>query len=123
MTGADGARIDLDAVGEGAALGEQAKVDVGEGLESAVAGDGTAAQAGAGTGEGEGARALGPEREAGLRVSEAWEEPLGAQAGASRPEPGRSRSCGSNEGTGAEGRVAGVGRGEGTGGSMADSEG
>lgn len=61
---------------------------VGEGWALAEAGGGTAVQAGAGAGEGGAARALGPGREAGLRASEAWGEPLSVGAGLWRPEPG-----------------------------------
>lgn len=61
---------------------------VGGGWASAEAWGGTAGQAGAGAGEGGAARALGPGREAGLRASEAWEEPLSVGAGVWRPGPG-----------------------------------
>lgn len=50
-------------------------------------------------------RALGPGQEAGLRVTEAWEEPLNVGAGGSKLE--RDRLVGSEEGTGPGGWVAG----------------
>lgn len=79
--GAGGALPGLDDVGVGGASGGRVMVDVGEGWVSVMAGGGTAVQAGGGAGEEGAARALGPGREAGLRVSEAWEEPLNAWAG------------------------------------------
>lgn len=88
VMGACGTLPDLDAVGEGGALGGQVMVDVGEGWASVVAGGGTAVQAGGGAGEEGAARALGPGREAGLRVSEAWEEPLNVGASGLGPGPG-----------------------------------
>lgn len=105
---AGGALPDWDAVGGGGGLGGLATVDAGEGWASAVAEGETAVQAGAGAGAGEGgaARALGPGREAGLRASEAWGEPLSVGAGGLRPEPGWGRLPGSNEGRGAGGRMA-----------------
>lgn len=87
MMGAGGALPDLDAVGEGGALGGQAMVGVGEGWALVVAGGGTTVQAAGGAGEEGAARALGPGREAGLRATEAWEEPLNVGAGGSRPGP------------------------------------
>lgn len=54
------------------------------------------------------ARALGPGQEAGLQVPEAFGEPLTWGAGEWRPEPGRGRLSGSDEGTQADGRPAGV---------------
>lgn len=66
----------------------QATVGVGEDWVLVEAGGGTAVQAGAGAGEGGAVRALGPGREAGLRASEAWGEPLNVGVGGLRPEPG-----------------------------------
>lgn len=86
--GAGGALPDWGAVGEGDGWGGQVMVGVGEGWASVEDGGGTADQAGAGAGEGGVARALGPGREAGLRASEAWREPLSVGAGVWRPEPG-----------------------------------
>lgn len=86
--GAGGALPDRGAVGEGDGWGGLAKAGVDEGWVLAGAAGGTAVQAGAGAGEGGAARALGPEREAGLRASEAWGEPLSVAAGVWRPEPG-----------------------------------
>lgn len=85
--GAGGALPDLGAVGEGGALGGLATVDVDEGWVLAVAVGGTTVQAAGGAGEEGAARAPGPGREAGLRAAEAWEEPLNARVGGSRPRP------------------------------------
>ena len=118
--GAGGALPDWDAVGEGGELGGQAMVDVGEGWASVMAGGETAVQADAGAGEGGAARALGPGREAGLRASEAWEEPLNVGAGGLRPGPWLGCSPGSSWGTGAGGWTAGAESGGCLGGAKAD---
>lgn len=118
MTGAGGALLDWGAAGEGDGWGGQETVDVGGGLALAGAGDGAEVQAGAGAGEGGAVRALGPGREAGLRASEAWGEPLSVEADEWRPGPGMGRWSGSEEGTGVGGlevvgaAVAGGGLGE-----------
>jgi len=95
-------------------------VGVGGGWASAEAGGGTATRSAAVAGDGEVARALGPGREAGLRASEAWGEPLSGGAGWWRPEPepGSVRLSGAVSGTGAGGQKAGA-RG-GLGGAEAD---
>lgn len=86
--GAGGALPDLDAVDEGGVLGGQAMVDVGEGWVSVVVGGGRAVQPGGVAWEEGAVRALGPGQEAGLQVSEAWEEPLNVGAGGLRQRPG-----------------------------------
>lgn len=68
---------------------------------------GIALQAGAGAGEGGLVRALGPGQEAGLRVTEAWEEPLSVGAGGLKAE--WARLAGFEEGTGSGGWMAGAG--------------
>lgn len=75
---------------------------------------GTAVQAGGGDGAGGSARALGPEREAGLQVSEAGAEPLNAPVDGWRPEPawGRSSAPAARRGPGAPQTGVGAGGGE-----------
>lgn len=104
--GAGGALPDWGAVGEGDGWGGRAMAGVGEGWALVGAGDGTTDQAGAGAGEGGVARALGPEREAGLRASEAWVEPPSVGAGVMRPGPGWGRLSVSDKGRGVGGWMA-----------------
>lgn len=112
MTGAGGALPDWDAADAGGGWAGRVKAGAGADWASAGAEGVTVLQAGAGAGEGGAARALGPGREAGLRASEAWEEPLSAAAaGGTRPEPGRGRWSGSGAGTEA-GRRVGTGGAE-----------
>lgn len=72
----------------GGAWAELEKESVGAHWALAEAADVTVFQAGAGAGEGEEVRALGPRREAGRRVSEAWGEPLSVGEGWRMPGPG-----------------------------------
>jgi len=67
------------------------------GVDEGSAWRGTAFQADAGAGEGGLAKSLGPEQAAGLRVSEAWLEPLNVGSSGSKPEPGQGRLFGFEE--------------------------
>lgn len=83
MTGVAGGAADV-----GGAWAELEKASVGAHWALARAVGETEVQAGAGAWEGGEVRALGPRREAGRRVSEAWGEPLSVGEGWRMPGPG-----------------------------------
>lgn len=91
----------MGAADVGGAWAEPEKESAGAHWALAGAAGETVFQAGAGAGEGEEVRALGPRREAGRRVSEAWGEPLSVGEGWRLPGPGLECWSRCDVGTGA----------------------